>query len=81
MKIHIKNYIAAYGVPTACEWCGRNNPADIHHIIFKSQGGGNEVDNLIALCRDCHDRSHFKKEPYITSEELFKRKGHYGISR
>jgi len=44
---------------------------DIHHILYKSQNGKDEIENLIALCGDCHNRAHFKKEPFIHREELF----------
>lgn len=43
-----------------CELC--NAPAQaIHHIHEKGMGGragADELDNLIALCRKCHDRAH-----------------------
>ena len=64
MKPHVKNYLKAHGygeqdfIP--CEECGRQ-AVDIHHKIFRSQGGTDEADNLIALCRDCHDMAHGKK--------------------
>ena len=73
MKKYIKDYFEFFGycedqyVP--CEVC-RNPAQDIHHIIYKSQGGKDEVGNLIGLCRDCHDKAHFKKEPYLYSQEL-----------
>jgi len=31
---------------------------DIHHVVFKSQGGTDEIDNLIALTREEHERAH-----------------------
>lgn len=31
---------------------------DIHHILYKSQGGTDDINNLIGLCRDCHDQAH-----------------------
>ena len=39
--------------------CGRCNSQlnawfEVDHKIRLTDGGGNEVDNLIALCRDCH---------------------------
>lgn len=37
-----------------CEYCGKK-AIDPHHIIYRSKGGDNKADNLIALCRDCHD--------------------------
>ena len=46
--------------------------SDIHHINFRSHGGKDEINNLIPLCRNCHDRAHLKKKPYLTKEELCK---------
>ncbi len=40
-----------------CRLCGRKAD-DIHHIVFRSQGGTNEEDNLICLCRACHEKAH-----------------------
>jgi len=40
-----------------CEYCGAL-ATDRHHIVFKSQGGGDEHSNLICLCRECHSRAH-----------------------
>jgi 5-methylcytosine-specific restriction endonuclease McrA len=63
MKRHVKNYLKAHGygeqdiIP--CEECG-GVAVDIHHKKFKSQGGTDDVENLIALCRKCHDRAHGK---------------------
>ena len=49
------DYIISEYIP--CEHC--SSPAvDIHHILFKSHGGKDEIMNLIALCRDCHNRAH-----------------------
>jgi 5-methylcytosine-specific restriction endonuclease McrA len=53
-----------------CEMCGE--PAvDIHHIHAKSMGGNPEADcieNLIGLCRPCHDKAHSGE---ITEDELY----------
>lgn len=38
-----------------CRGCGLSTlPPQIHHILFRSQLGADEVDNLISLCRNCH---------------------------
>ena len=37
-----------------CEHCGKK-AVDAHHIIPRSAGGSNDINNLIALCRACHD--------------------------
>ena len=31
---------------------------EVHHIIFRSNGGSDEAENLIALCKECHDGIH-----------------------
>lgn len=31
---------------------------DVHHIIFRSQGGGNEPENLMTVCRKHHGEKH-----------------------
>lgn len=58
MKKHIKIYLSYFNdtyIP--CEICVR--PAtDIHHIKYKSRGGKDEICNLMALCRDCHNLAH-----------------------
>ncbi|MFS1511730.1 HNH endonuclease [Chengkuizengella sp. SCS-71B] len=35
---------------------------DIHHIIFKSQGGAGTVDNGVCVCRKCHSWAHTSNE-------------------
>lgn len=39
-----------------CKHCGKQLPPwfEVDHIIRLDQGGSNHVDNLVALCRDCH---------------------------
>lgn len=62
-----------------CEYCGGKEQMDgyqapldpPHHIIFKSQGGKDELSNLILLCRVCHNKTHGIQRPKITREELF----------
>jgi 5-methylcytosine-specific restriction endonuclease McrA len=53
-----------------CEICSK--PAvDIHHIHAKGMGGNPEADcieNLIGLCRTCHDKAH---SGVITEDELY----------
>lgn len=39
-----------------CQKCSRQLPAwfEVDHVIRLEHGGSNHVDNLVALCRDCH---------------------------
>lgn len=63
MKPYIKLYLDHYnlhGEYIPCVVCGSTS-VDIHHISPKGMGGrvGKDViDNLIALCRLCHEKAH-----------------------
>ena len=42
-----------------CQICGKTHTRiEVHHIIFRSQGGTDDENNLIALCGDCHNGIH-----------------------
>lgn len=43
-----------------CEVCGEPMK-DVHHIIPVREGGTNDEDNLICLCRSCHQKAHRSK--------------------
>jgi len=61
MLKHTKVYFKYFGygeqsfIP--CEICGKK-AVDIHHIKFRSQGGKDEIENLVGLCRLHHERAH-----------------------
>jgi len=38
--------------------CCPNIAVEEHHIIFKSQGGSNDPENLAPLCSECHYAVH-----------------------
>ena len=41
-----------------CQICGSMLNLHVHHQLFRSHGGENCEDNLIALCSVCHSRMH-----------------------
>lgn len=56
---------------------------DIHHIKYRSSVGSDEWENLIALCRECHNEVHnknidkeivfsWKKQPGFADKEIAK---------
>lgn len=48
-----------------CRWCGRTNaPVHVHHIDYRSAGGGHVLDNLITLCVKHHQLVHTNKNLY-----------------
>lgn len=61
MKKHVKNYYKSIGICAGdfvgCEVCGKE-AVDIHHIIFGRFKRSDEPDNLVALCRECHNSAH-----------------------
>lgn len=71
MQKHTKVYMDFFGygeqdfVP--CENCGKR-AVDIHHINFRSHCGEDTIDNLIGLCRSCHNAVHNEK---ISKHDLF----------
>jgi len=52
-----KKYVAAQQ-GWKCGDCTRQLPAwfEVDHVIALEHGGSNHVDNLVALCRDCHGK-------------------------
>jgi len=42
-----------------CQICSKKHTRlEVHHIIFRSQGGTDDENNLITLCEDCHNDVH-----------------------
>jgi hypothetical protein len=37
-----------------CQVCGKEHSGQVHHVIPRSQGGTNDLSNLITLCGRCH---------------------------
>jgi 5-methylcytosine-specific restriction endonuclease McrA len=69
MKAHTKIYFKHFGYDVSdtilCEVCGAV-AVDIHHIRSRGMGGSagaNDINNLMAVCRECHinygDKKHF----------------------
>ncbi|MCI0628697.1 MAG: HNH endonuclease [Acidobacteria bacterium] len=41
-----------------CQMCGRLGELQVHHIKPRSKLGGDSEQNLIALCKVCHEAIH-----------------------
>ena len=72
MQKYIKNYINYFNYgeqdKILCEACG-GLAVDLHHVIYRSQGGSDDVSNIIALCRPDHEKAH---KNILTKEQLQK---------
>ncbi len=42
----------------SCRYCGSSFQLQPHHRKFRSQGGGDTLDNLVTLCAKCHRAVH-----------------------
>jgi len=71
MQSHVTNYLKAYKYTTedyiGCQVCQKVPSVDIHHIIPRSRFGKkrkkeqDDPNNLIAVCRKCHEDCHNHK--------------------
>ncbi len=41
-----------------CQFCGQIVNLQVHHLRPRSQQGDDKEENLITLCRACHERVH-----------------------
>jgi 5-methylcytosine-specific restriction endonuclease McrA len=55
-----------------CKKCLRKNNLDLHHIIPRTEGGLNSINNLIPLCRKCHIELEPKRSNPIIKNEYMK---------
>jgi len=71
MQSYTKIYLETLGfgmhqdVFVPCEICGRR-AVDIHHILNRSHRKDllNDINNIMALCRECHQK-HGDKKQYV----------------
>lgn len=77
-------YIVAYALNRAkgiCELCKKEAPfikedgspyLEVHHIIPLSENGSDSLENVIAICPNCHRELHFGNNRTIIKEKLIK---------
>lgn len=41
-----------------CRCCKSRNNLTPHHVVYQSQGGTDDLFNLLTLCINCHDDVH-----------------------
>lgn len=41
-----------------CAYCGLIKPLDFHHVTPRSKGRNDRPDNIVGVCRSCHERRH-----------------------
>lgn len=43
-----------------CANCGEAKPLELHHVVPLSKGGTHRPENLICVCRECHESIQYK---------------------
>lgn len=73
---NVKAYVLSRDSHT-CQKCkSGKGKLHVHHIVFRSNGGGDSPDNLVVLCVGCHDKIHALKDEKAekVSRELQKKR-------
>ena len=70
-KLLVKATFREYG--PLCSCCGARDHVSAHHITPRSEGGPNEVFNLIPLCEICHNYVECLEPLPKTREEVIRR--------
>ena len=74
MVRHKKIYVEYFDIGEQdlilCESCHSAYATQVHHLTFRSQGGKDEIENLMGLCHICHERAHRDRK---FNEELRKK--------
>ena len=73
MTRHVRIYTDYFGYGEQdvilCEVCGQR-AVDIHHIDGRGKGK-DVIENLMALCRKCHNAAHGLEKTYLHRDVLF----------
>jgi 5-methylcytosine-specific restriction endonuclease McrA len=55
-----------------CRNCHTTKYLELHHIIFRSQGGKDIEENLVTLCNRCHRWAHKYRDQRLKWEKWIK---------
>lgn len=61
-QISEEDKIACFAKNSSCEMCNKKfkdyKEPEYHHKLMYSQGGKTEIENIMVLCKECHDKIH-----------------------
>ncbi len=58
----LSNYRDYIHIQPKCEFCGKD-AEEVHHLTPRTCGGTNDEENLMSLCKHCHNLIHKKITP------------------
>ena len=65
-QISEEEKIACFGKNPNCQDCGQSfkdyKEPEYHHKLMYASGGKSKIDNIMVLCKKCHDKIHGKDE-------------------
>lgn len=56
-----------------CVGCGVRRAEHMHHVIYRSRGGTDTVDNTAPLCSRCHVAVHAKRLRLVKTDTGWQR--------
>ena len=56
-KKYIELKLKVYERDKYCVLCGRT-ATNLHHVKYRSAGGGDTENNTVMLCQSCHEKAH-----------------------
>src|SRR4030067_2135177 len=73
-QISDEDKISLFSLHPSCEMCGckfktTHRNAEYHHKELYSKGGRTEKENIMVLCRNCHDLIHGRRKIEVPSEK------------
>lgn len=66
-KVEIKNEEIEIESPE-CIICNDRGNLELHHVEPRSDGGSDSADNLVHICKDCHDIIHSKPSSALNED-------------
>lgn len=65
MKVIHESLLARFRLPGRCEYCGKpcQDGRDPAHIFSRGAGRIDIAENLVSLCRWCHNSNHLGNSP------------------
>lgn len=67
-KIYFKYFKLTESDFIECEQCG-NHAVDLHHVNGRGKGM-DVIENIMALCRGCHEMAHSSPNQYISKSVM-----------